>query len=114
VPPLFTNFEFENVGLGDDPGRKDATKSDDDFGKFKVPSLRNVSLTAPYFHDGSAETLEEAIALMAKGGGKPVAPGKLSGKLKPQKLSAKEAKALKAFLESLTGDITWAQEPAVP
>lgn len=33
---------------------------------FKVPSLRNVALTAPYFHDGSAKTLEEAVEVMAK------------------------------------------------
>lgn len=111
VPPLFTHFEFENVGIGTDPGRKDATKDDADFGKFKTPSLRNVALTAPYFHDGHAKTLEEAIALMAKGGNK---NPKLSTKLKPQKLSAKEGKALKAFLESLTGESTYTTEPALP
>jgi cytochrome c peroxidase len=111
VPPLFTNFEFENVGLGDDPGRKDATKADADAGKFKVPSLRNVALTAPYFHDGQTKTLEEAIAFMAKGGNK---NPNLSAKLKPQKLSAKEAKALKAFLESLTGESSYTAEPSLP
>lgn len=111
VPPLFSTFEFENVGIGDDPGRKDATKDDADFGKFKTPSLRNVALTGPYFHDGSGKTLEEAIALMARGGN----PNpKLSSKLKAQKLSAKEAKALKAFLESLTGESTYATEPSLP
>ncbi|MFZ5444816.1 MAG: cytochrome-c peroxidase [Myxococcota bacterium] len=111
VPPLFTTFEFENVGLGDDPGRKDATKADADAGKFKIPSLRNVALTAPYFHDGSAKTLDEAIAFMAKGGNK---NPNLSAKLKPQKLSAKETKALKAFLESLTGTATYTTEPTLP
>jgi cytochrome c peroxidase len=111
VPPLFTSYEFENVGIGDDPGRKDATKADADTGKFKIPSLRNVALTAPYFHDGHAKTLEEAIALMAKGGN---ANPNLSAKLKPQKLSAKEAKALKAFLESLTGESTYTTEPTLP
>lgn len=111
VPPLFTHDDFENIGLGDDPGRKDATKADADLGKFRVPSLRNVALTAPYFHDGSAKTLEEAIAFMAKGGNK---NPNLSAKLKPQKLSAKEAKALKAFLESLTGDVTWSVETPAP
>lgn len=111
VPPLFTHYEFENVGLGDDPGRKDATKADADTGKFKTPSLRNVALTAPYFHDGSAKTLEEAIAFMAKGGNK---NPNLSAKLKPQKLSPKEAKALKAFLESLTGEVTWSVEKPAP
>jgi cytochrome c peroxidase len=111
VPPLFTHFDFENVGIGDDPGRKDATKSDEDTGKFKTPSLRNVALTAPYFHDGSGKTLEDAIALMAKGGN----PNpNLSKKLKAQKLSPKEAKALKAFLESLTGESTYTTEPTLP
>ena len=111
VPPLFTHFDFENVGIGDDPGRKDATKADEDTGKFKTPSLRNVALTAPYFHDGSGKTLEDAIALMAKGGN----PNpNLSKKLKAQKLSPKEAKALKAFLESLTGESTYTTEPTLP
>jgi len=111
VPPLFTHYDFENIGIGDDPGRKDATKADEDTGKFKTPSLRNVALTAPYFHDGHAKTLEEAIALMAAGGTK---NPNLSAKLKPQKLSAKEAKALKAFLESLTGESTYTTEPTLP
>ena len=111
VPPLFTNFEFENAGIGDDAGRKDATKADADAGKFKVPSLRNVALTAPYFHDGQTKTLEEAIAYMARGGTK---NPNLSAKLKPQKLSAKEAKALKAFLESLSGESTYITEPTLP
>ncbi len=111
VPPLFTSYEFENIGIGDDAGRKDATKADADLGKFKTPSLRNVALTAPYFHDGHAKTLEEAIALMTKGGNK---NPNLSTKLKAQKVSPKEAKALKAFLESLTGESTWTAEPALP
>lgn len=111
VPPLFTTYEFENVGIGDDPGRKDATKADADLGKFKVPSLRNVALTAPYFHDGSVASLDEAVALMAKGGNK---HPNLSPRLKPQKLSAKEARQLKAFLESLTGVSTYTTEPTLP
>jgi cytochrome c peroxidase len=111
VPPLFTHYEFENVGIGDDAGRKDATKADEDTGKFKTPSLRNVALTAPYFHDGHAKTLEEAIALMAGGG---IKNPNLSAKLKPQKLTVKEAKALKAFLESLTGESTYTTEPTLP
>ncbi len=111
APPLFTAYAFENAGIGDDAGRKDATKADEDTGKFKVPSLRNVALTAPYFHDGQVKTLEEAIALMAKGGG---ANPNRSSKLKPQKVSVKEAKALQAFLESLTGESTYSSEPTLP
>jgi cytochrome c peroxidase len=112
APPLFSDFDFHSAGIGDDAGRKDATKADADVGKFKTPSLRNVALTAPYFHDGHAKTLEEAIALMAKGTGG--GPNAVDAKLKPQKLSPKEAKALKAFLESLTGESTFTTEPTLP
>lgn len=49
-----------------DMGRFEVTKDEDDKKVFKVPSLRNVTKTAPYFHDGSVKTIEEAIRLMAK------------------------------------------------
>ena len=110
VPPLFSDFDFHAVGIGEDPGRKDATKADADQGKFKTPSLRNVALTGPWFHDGHAGTLDEAIALMARGGTRP----NLDPKLKPQKLSAREQKALKAFLESLTGESSYPAAPTLP
>lgn len=115
VAPLFTDVDFHNVGIGSDKpeadrdhGRKDATKADADEGKFKTPSLRNVALGAPYFHDGQTKTLEEAIDLMAGGG---VKNPLLDAKLKPVKLSAKEKAQLKAFLESLTGTSTFAGPP---
>jgi Cytochrome c peroxidase len=47
-----------------DLGRYAVTKNEADRHVFKVPSLRNVELTAPYFHDGSAKTLDEAIDVM--------------------------------------------------
>lgn len=49
-----------------DYGRYNVTKKEQDRFMFKVPSLRNVALTPPYFHDGSAQTLEDAVAVMAK------------------------------------------------
>ncbi len=49
-----------------DFGRFNVTGKAEDRYVFKVPTLRNITLTAPYFHDGSAETLEQAIAIMAK------------------------------------------------
>lgn len=55
---------FANVGLDEeyaDAGLALVTKNPNDAGKFKIPSLRNVSLTAPYMHDGRFETLEEVI-----------------------------------------------------
>src|SRR5512138_2165368 len=49
-----------------DLGRFNVTQRDIDKYMFKVPSLRNVELTAPYFHDGSAPTLEAAVEVMFK------------------------------------------------
>jgi cytochrome c peroxidase len=49
-----------------DLGRFNVTGNDEDKFVFKVPGLRNVALTAPYFHDGSAKTLEAAVNTMAK------------------------------------------------
>ncbi|MCP6757826.1 MAG: hypothetical protein NHB32_03395 [Fischerella sp. CENA71] len=47
-------------------GRYNVTKDEADRFVFRVPSLRNVALTSPYFHNGSVKTLEEAIGVMAK------------------------------------------------
>jgi cytochrome c peroxidase len=49
-----------------DKGRFNLTHNPDNLYEFRVPSLRNVALSAPYFHDGSAKTLEDAIAVMVK------------------------------------------------
>ncbi len=64
--PDFTGDEFRNIGLFDgqsllDQGRFVITKDSSDLGKFKVPGLRNVALTAPYMHNGMFTTLEEVI-----------------------------------------------------
>mgnify|MGYP000966308009 CR=1 FL=1 len=62
---LFTNHEFSNNGLTEssgDLGRFEVTRSEADRNKFKVPSLRNVGLTAPYMHDGRFASLEEVVA----------------------------------------------------
>ncbi|MCA2977125.1 MAG: c-type cytochrome [Myxococcaceae bacterium] len=111
APPLFSDLGFHSLGLGDDAGRFDATKDEADRGKFKTPSLRNVALTAPYFHDGSAKTLDEAIALMARGGA--ASPPK-DPKLKPVKWSPAQAAQVRAFLEALTGELTFPSAPGLP
>ena len=73
-----------------DLGRYNVTGDPRDKFKFKVPSLRNVALTAPYFHDGSAATLDDAVNAMAR--------YQLG-----QRLTYAETAELVAFLESLTG-----------
>jgi cytochrome c peroxidase len=75
-----------------DYGRFNVTHLEQDRFVFRVPSLRNVALTAPYFHDGSAATLEEAVATMAK--------YQLG-----QTLDAAATTQIVAFLQTLTGRI---------
>ena len=64
--PFFSNYNFENNGLPIDPtlndmGRYVITENENDKRKFKVPSLRNLSFTYPYMHDGRFMTLQEVI-----------------------------------------------------
>lgn len=74
-----------------DLGRYNVTGREEDRHVFKVPSLRNVALTAPYFHDGSADTLKEAVIVMGR--------YQLG-----RELSDHEADCIVAFLGSLTGE----------
>ena len=75
-----------------DQGRYDLTKKEADRMYFKVPSLRNIAETGPYFHDGSAKTLEEAIKLMAR--------HQLG-----LEISGDDIADIEAFLKSLTGEL---------
>lgn len=99
---LFTNQTFENNGLYTqyvDSGRKRLTLSEDDDGRFKVPTLRNIELTAPYMHDGSIKTLKQVIEHYNKGGH----PHKNKNtKVKPLGLTDEEKNALISFLYTLT------------
>jgi cytochrome c peroxidase len=76
----------------EDYGRFNVTKSESDRFVFRVPSLRNVELTAPYFHDGSAPDLQSAVRVMAR-----YQLGRV--------LTDDEVNALVAFLKSLTGKL---------
>ncbi len=70
--PHFTTFLAENNGIfadyGKDKGRFRIHNDSSDIGKFKVPSLRNIELTAPYMHDGSFPNLKSVIEHYSKGG----------------------------------------------
>jgi cytochrome c peroxidase len=73
--PLFTTLEYQNNGIqkGDnlnfrDLGRGAITGNRYDNGKFKIPTLRNIALTAPYMHDGRFRTLEQVLDHYASGG----------------------------------------------
>jgi cytochrome c peroxidase len=86
-----------------DKGRFEVTKSPADMMMFKVPSLRNIARTGPYFHDGSQESLQEAVKMMAR---------HQSGIT----LTDEKAASIVKFLESLTGEIPrdYIKKPQLP
>ncbi len=116
---LLTDQQYHNVGIAwnpkkkdyDDPGRFNPTKNERDKGSFKTPTLLDIAKSAPYFHNGSVATLEEAVDFML-GGGRPN-PNFDSANLTPRKLSRKEKADLLAFLRALSVNYT-VKEPKLP
>ncbi len=113
---LLTDLQYHNVGVGmdtatPDGGRKNFTKDEKDTGAFKTPTLRSITKTAPYFHNGSKATLEEALDFVLGGG----YPNKYldTKNLKKVNLTKKERDDLLAFLKSLECQGTLV-EPRVP
>jgi cytochrome c peroxidase len=96
-----------------DPGRYLDTKKDEDKDKFRTPPLRELIYTSPYMHNGVFKTLDEVIALYNQGGGEDPF-GSKSSLLKPLALSAEEQAALRALLESLSGDEILLEPPTLP
>ncbi len=124
VERAFENNGLYNVGGAgvyppNNPGLYEFTQRAADHGKFRVPPLRNLGFTAPYMHDGSIATLEEVIAMYARGGRR-IVDGPLAGDgaLNPYKstlvggfsLTAQERDDLLAFLRSLD-DPTFGPDP---
>jgi len=106
---LFTDGKFHNtgVGVGDegafaDEGRGHQTKIESEKGAFKTPTLRNVSNTAPYMHDGSLQTLRQIVDFYAGGGN---SNPYLDREMKTIHLDGQERSDLVEFLKSLTGEI---------
>ena len=106
---LFGGLLYQKLGLvrpwpdASDLGRGGETKNAAENFFFKVPSLRNIEKTGPYFHDGKVATLSDAVKLMAS--------HQLGKDLKPT-----EVDDITAFLKSLTGtpDAAYIKEPALP
>ncbi|MFA9461389.1 cytochrome-c peroxidase [Thiohalorhabdus sp. Cl-TMA] len=100
--PTFMDSKYvEKYNLAEDPGRYKVTKKEGDKHMFKVPTLRNVELTAPYFHNGAVESLSEAVRVM--------------GKVQLNRdLSDKQVADIVAFLKSLTGEFPEITMPRLP
>lgn len=100
--PTFTDNEYATrYAFAKDLGRFDATKNEVDKHMFKVPTLRNIALTAPYFHNGAVTRLDEAVKVMAK--------TQLN-----QDLTAEQADDIVAFLGALTGKFPAQSMPQLP
>ena len=103
----FSDHGFHDTGLGGpDGGRMNATGREEDRGKFKTPTLRNVANSAPYFHDGRAATLEEVVAHYDHGILRTANLDPNLAKRGALDLKPEEQRALLAFLRTLS------EEPA--
>ena len=101
----FSDELFHNTGVdfnnpNRDEGRYEVTENQEDRFKFKTPSLRGVSLTAPYMHDGSVKTLKEVVEFYNRGGAPDDA--NLDEDIQPLNLSEKEVGFLVEFLKALS------------
>ncbi len=114
---LLTAWEFKNIGIGmdeptPDPGRGKVEPANKAMvGAFKVPSLRGVSLSPPYMHDGRFATLAEVVDYFAKPIDSPALDEKVKGGVA---LSADEKRDLLAFLKALDGSMPDAKAPRLP
>lgn len=109
----FTDEKFHNLGIGWDGdhidlGRYAVTKNAEDIGAFKTPTLREISRSAPYMHDGRFKTLEEVVNFYNKGGVKNPHQDEL---VLPLELTDEEKHNLVLFLRTLNGE-GWRQAKA--
>ena len=87
-----------------DKGRQAVTGKESDLGKFRTPMLREVANTGPYFHDGSVEKLEDAVALMAAGGKDNPNLSVMMKAVREAKLTEENQKDIVEFLKALSGE----------
>lgn len=109
--PTFASDTFRVIGVdSEDPGRAGVVP-DGLFGAFKVPTLRNIALSAPYMHDGSMATLEEVVRFYEGGGGRARGVQSVDVFVNPFELSDQDRADLIAFLYALTDE---SNNPAIP
>ena len=90
------------------------TGEEKDMGKFRVPALREVANTFPYFHDGSAATLEEAVKLMAEGGKPNPNLSSMLEQVGEEGIDAEQQKDIVEFLKALSGSFPIPEPPELP
>lgn len=116
APPNFTDNGYHNIGIAhphgaEDVGRFAIRKLPVLKGAFKTPTLRDVELTAPYFHNGTAMTLRDAVEHYARGGDD---RSNVSKDVRVLELSEQDKLDMVAFMKALTGSQRTASIPALP
>ena len=110
--PNFTDNGFHNIGIrGKDEGRFPFRKVAAMKGAFKTPTLRDIALTAPYYHDGSAATLRDVVDHYVRGGDD---RSNVSPDVRPLDLTEQDKQDLVAFMRALTGERTAFVAPQLP
>lgn len=128
----FTDSEFHNIGVpatpdfsnttffglrkiqpprDSDEGRFAVTGRQEDRGSFKTPTLRNITQTGPYMHNGVFKTLKEVMIFYNEGG---VRNANLDMEMKPLKLSALEISDIIEFMKTLRGELPKIEKPELP
>jgi len=121
TPPLFSNQELAVLGVADapgkiiDPGAEAVTGDASQRGAFRVPSLRNIALTAPYMHRGQKATLEDAARFYTGGRGHEVPEGEslmIHWHIWEPRLTDREIQLLATFMGALTDEAFMPEIPA--
>ena len=119
----FTDEEFHNIGVGFDESKAKfadlgrwvispiGAKADSERGSFKTPTVRDITRTAPYMHDGTEKTLEAVVEYYNKGGNKNPT---LDPEMKPLNLTDGEKADLVAFMKALTSPPVVVAHPTLP
>ena len=124
TPPLFSNQQLAVLGVADapgeimDPGAEAITGNASQRGAFRVPSLRNITRTAPYMHRGQKQTLEDAARFYTGGRGHEVPEGEslmIHWHIWEPQLTDREIQLLATFMGALTDEAFMPEIPtAVP
>lgn len=104
--PMFSDFALYNLGIRDNPKLNAPDLGNSSQHLFRTPSLRNVTLTAPYMHNGTIATLRDVLNFYNSGEGENplVSKEQLSAKINPLHLSDDEIDSILSFLEALTDE----------
>jgi len=115
--PNFTDNKFHNIGVPtevpfkEDLGRYNVTKKDSDKGAFKTPTVRNITDTAPYMHNGFFPTLYEVVQFYNGGGGR---SENKSPDIHGLNLTGEDVHDLIEFMKALTGELVQIKYDAIP